>query len=277
VASFPQLKGYDINIKETLRKDVLSYLMASASCFPAFPVTVINGGQYIDGAYHDRLPIDLCFKLGADHVIAVDLNNQAVSHPEYVNDANVTYIHSYNSLGAFMMIKKDVIERNITLGYHDTLKAFRKYIGFLYTFYPDSQHDDEGKKLALKLEDKKLHKVKSLLIDGVRGPITDRGIFIRMLEILADKLNIETTKIYKIEELISLIDDEIKVGSRADEIMLLKPAQRHFQLSSMKLNTQFGLIKQMKNDNLIFDEAMSDLFDEEYPILSVCALFYGLV
>ena len=80
VATYPKIVGKDIIISETPPQLIEDYLLASASCFPAFPVTKINDVGYIDGAYYDRLPIDLAFQMGADHVIAVDLHNKMFSH-----------------------------------------------------------------------------------------------------------------------------------------------------------------------------------------------------
>lgn len=40
-------------------------LLASASCYPAFPMMVMNGDDYIDGGYADNVPVDLALKMGA--------------------------------------------------------------------------------------------------------------------------------------------------------------------------------------------------------------------
>ena len=58
-------------IKQHLLDD---YLMASATCFPAFQKKEINGEEFIDGGYYDNLPINLALKMGADEIIAVDLS-----------------------------------------------------------------------------------------------------------------------------------------------------------------------------------------------------------
>ena len=61
--------------KATINKDSFSnYLVASASCFPAFKEKIINQKKYIDGGYYDNLPINLAIDLGATEIIAVDLN-----------------------------------------------------------------------------------------------------------------------------------------------------------------------------------------------------------
>ena len=61
--------------KSELNKENLAlWILASASCFPAFPVCEINGENYIDGGYYDNLPVNFAFELGAEQVIAIALN-----------------------------------------------------------------------------------------------------------------------------------------------------------------------------------------------------------
>ncbi len=66
--------------KATLSKQSLAHwVMASASCFPAFPIYNINGKSYIDGGYYDNLPIDIAFKMVASEVIDISLHNDFVT------------------------------------------------------------------------------------------------------------------------------------------------------------------------------------------------------
>ena len=62
--------------KNKIPSDKLTdYLMASATCFPAFKMKEIDGDKYIDGGYYDNLPIELAIKLGAEFLIIVDLGS----------------------------------------------------------------------------------------------------------------------------------------------------------------------------------------------------------
>ena len=63
-----------LKIKEELPKEnIKDYVLASASCYPAFKPYLIDGEMYIDGGYYDNLPINLAIDLGATEIIAVDL------------------------------------------------------------------------------------------------------------------------------------------------------------------------------------------------------------
>lgn len=108
-------------------------ILASASCFPAFPMCEIDGDRYIDGGYYDNVPIQLARSMGADHIIAVDLKsvgNKKLHKPQ----ADVVYIEPYVSLGSFLKFDAALIQRNQMLGYQDTMKKFQQYLGTIYTF-----------------------------------------------------------------------------------------------------------------------------------------------
>ncbi|MFQ8599793.1 MAG: patatin-like phospholipase family protein [Oscillospiraceae bacterium] len=62
--SFPSLKPLEITLEQMPAGTLHDYLLASAACFPAFPMMKAEGRSYIDGGYYDNLPIDLAVKMG---------------------------------------------------------------------------------------------------------------------------------------------------------------------------------------------------------------------
>lgn len=116
------------------KEEIKDYIIASATCYPAFKIKKINETKYIDGGIHDNLPINLAIDLGADKIIAVDLKaigiKQIVKEPEKV----ITTICPRNNIGAILEFDKNVARRNIRYGYNDTMKTFGKLIGNKYTF-----------------------------------------------------------------------------------------------------------------------------------------------
>lgn len=107
------------------------WIIASASCFPAFPVCEINNESYIDGGYYDNLPIDFAFKLGAKRVIAIALNPE--SHI-FSNHPLVLTIQPLSTLGGMLDFDSTSIAVNLELGYLDTLKAFGRLWGRAFSF-----------------------------------------------------------------------------------------------------------------------------------------------
>ena len=65
---------HNLFIKEDIsREQAVSIIMASASCFPAFPMMDIDGQKYIDGGYADNVPISLIKEMNADKIIVIDV------------------------------------------------------------------------------------------------------------------------------------------------------------------------------------------------------------
>lgn len=120
--------------KKDIKEDFLDYVLASACCYPAFQKKEINGEQYIDGGYYDNLPINLAIEIGADEVIAVDL--EAIGLKKKVKDKSVkiTYIRPRNDIGSFLVFNKKMASRAIKYGYYDTMKTFKQLDGDKYTF-----------------------------------------------------------------------------------------------------------------------------------------------
>lgn len=109
------------------------YLVASASCFPAFKEKEINGKKYIDGGYHDNLPINLAIDMGATEIIAVDLNAPGIKQPTKKR-IKTTTIKPKNKLNSFLYFDEKATIKSIKYGYNDTMKVFNKLDGNKYTF-----------------------------------------------------------------------------------------------------------------------------------------------
>lgn len=131
---FPSLKPVMISKKEIPRDLLADYLLASASCFPAFKMKEINKESYIDGGYYDNMPMDLAVKLGAEEIIGVDL--RAPGKKRKLKNANIpiTMISSKNGIGNFLVLEKMQARRAMKLGYNDTMKTFEKLEGDYFTF-----------------------------------------------------------------------------------------------------------------------------------------------
>ncbi len=126
-------KPIEITKKEILKDLLGDYLMASASCYPAFKKKKIKENEYIDGGIFDNLPINLAIKMGADEVIAIDLSAPGITKKPSKN-IPITKIKPNNKLTNFLNFYEEGAKRNMKLGYNDTLKKFNKLEGKKYTF-----------------------------------------------------------------------------------------------------------------------------------------------
>ncbi len=133
ITHVPLPAGVPLRLGDIPQGQLGDHLIASASCFPVFPVKHIGEERYIDGGYIDNLPVNMALQDGADEVIAVDIHPQ-FTHPEYANLPGVSIIHPLNDLGPFLDFSHDVLDRSRRMGYYDTMKVYGKFDGIRYTF-----------------------------------------------------------------------------------------------------------------------------------------------
>ncbi|MBQ8590858.1 MAG: patatin-like phospholipase family protein [Firmicutes bacterium] len=129
--------------KENIPKgQLIDYILASASCFPAVTPYEIDGNAYIDGGFRDNLPVGMALDRGADTIIAVKLNAMGVIRQEDIDRAKaegkeLIIIESPWDLGNFLIFDQDNAKHLMRLGYLDGLKAFGAYEGSRFTFIRD--------------------------------------------------------------------------------------------------------------------------------------------
>lgn len=121
--------------KKEISKELLSeYLIASATCFPAFKTKEIDSEQYIDGGYYDNLPINLAVDMGAEEIIAIDLNTISLAKKTKNKEIKIKYIKPRNKMGSFFAFDSELSKRSMRLGYNDTMKDYGRLEGNEYTF-----------------------------------------------------------------------------------------------------------------------------------------------
>ena len=191
--------------KKEIDKELLDdYLMASATCFPAFKKKEIDGEEYIDGGYFDNLPINLAIKMGADEIIAVDLNAPGIKRLPTKKIKTIT-IKPKNKLTNFLNFHEEGSKRNIKLGYNDTMKAFHKLEGNKYTF-----KNGQIEKNNFMYQDTYIHILKKILrfknitkefyhklnISEDTKDIVKEKLLLRIMELVAKDFNLDDTIIY---------------------------------------------------------------------------------
>lgn len=186
--------------KKDLTKENLSdYLMASACFYPIFQSKKIANEEYLDGGYHDNMPIDFAIQLSADDIIAIDLAAIGI-RKKISGKAKIKYIRPNNQLGAEMIVSNKQIRKNLSYGYNDTMKAFNQLEGKKYTF-----KKGELEKYCMRYKEKYeelAHKKKEdyeLTADELR----------RIIENLCTILKIDDTKIYTIKKINNIIKKEL--------------------------------------------------------------------
>ena len=103
-------KAEELEKKDINQDKMADYLIASASCFPAFKRKDIEGIKYVDGGYHDNLPINLAIKMGATEIICVDL--RAPGRKKEIKNKNIPIITitPNNKLSNFLDFNTEVVK-----------------------------------------------------------------------------------------------------------------------------------------------------------------------
>lgn len=122
---------------------LLDYILASASCFPAVQSYQIGTERFIDGAYRDNVPVGMALERGATDIIAVDLEAIGIVRREDFKEAeekadSFMLIQCKWDMGNFLVFDTENTKKLLRLGYLDTLKAYGAYDGELYAFIKGS-------------------------------------------------------------------------------------------------------------------------------------------
>lgn len=202
------------------------YLVASASCFPAFTKKIIDNNEFIDGGIYDNLPINLAIKMGSTEVIAIDLDEVGIKQKVKDNSIPIKYIKPRNDIGSFLIFDKDMSKRAIRLGYNDTLKEYNKLVGDKYTFKKLKKNYNKYYPLLKKEIDDNLREI------GIYKKILDKKTsykeFNNIIENLGYLFGIDDSYIYKIDNFNKKIINEFKITKELNVINSLKEKKKIF-------------------------------------------------
>ena len=239
------LTTYNLTTKQALElkksdidKNLLDdYLMASASCFPAFKKKDIEGEKHIDGGYHDNLPINLAIDMGADEIIAVDLSAPGLKKAPK-KKVKITYIKPKNKLTNFLNFYEKGTERNMKFGYNDTMKIFGKFEGNKYTFrktqleknrilYQDTYLHVFNKILKYKKAVKAFEELinTNITIENETKNEIIGKLLLRVMESAAKSFKLDETRIYTHHSFNKLLQIQLKKYLK-DEIETNKPCNK---------------------------------------------------
>lgn len=187
----------DFEPVETMIEDIPSgklgdYLLASCS-LPGFQKKYIDDKLFLDGGFHDNLPLNLVASTGCKKIIAIEIKGTGIRHK--INDPTVEVIHIVPSdeTGGTLEFNQDRAEKNILMGYHDTMRIFKKLKGQRY--YLDHCPDEHIfiSQLLDLTDDQILGLGKSL---GIRKMSAKRMLFEKIIPDIAELLKISSKKDY---------------------------------------------------------------------------------
>lgn len=286
---YPNLSPLEITKKEMKTNEPVEYAIASASCFPAFPVHHINKQGYIDGGYYDNLPISLALKMKADEIIAIELSKEA-NHNYFVNRPHITLIRPSYDLGGFLDFNREILDWRIKLGYYDTLKTFNKLMGRQFNFDNtkiDTKKINKFYWLIIKYEDAINKSVINKTIFNSNTPLTDllkTGIycdkleledyFIRGVEIMMEYFHYQSDLVYDFNKVYSdiFIDFSKAYHTHYDDIRFKNLSIKEIFSTIKKLSSKDAICifyHSLKTNEEIEPSLINNLFLNEYLIALV--------
>ena len=242
--------------KSKIKQEKLSdYLIASASCYPAFQTKDIDGKKYIDGGMFDNLPINLAVKLGADEIIAVDLCAPGVK--QRVKDKKnlkITTIKPNNKLSNFLNFNEEEAKINIKYGYNDAMKIFDKFYGKKYTFKKRHfiQISEDYKQVYIKKVEDILHNKRLLTLDV---NLIDTDFILRVAEEAGKIFNIDDFKIYSFKKYNKLLMKKVKTIIKSDK-------------NNKKINNIINLYNASINNNYK-DIGLKNIFSSKELLIAI--------
>lgn len=128
---------------------IADYLMGS--CYhPIFKLEkIIDEKYYLDGGFYDVMPVNMLLDRNYDKVYAIDLKSIGVRQ-KIKDKSKVTIIKPSHSLGSEFTFNKEQINKNIKLGYYDTLKVLKKLDGKKFIFKKIKNYDKMLKNISLR-------------------------------------------------------------------------------------------------------------------------------
>lgn len=186
------LEPVEIMIEDIPNGRLGDYLLASCS-LPGFQSHYIDDKMFLDGAFYDNLPLNLIASTGCKKIIAIEIKGSG--RRSKINDPSVEVIHIAPSddTGGILEFDQEVANRNILMGYYDTMRVFRSLRGHRY-YLDDCPKERIFLDELLNLTDEQILGLGKSL--GIRKMSPKRMLFEKIIPTLADLLNVNSKKDY---------------------------------------------------------------------------------
>ena len=244
---------------------IADYILASSACFPIMKMYEINGENYVDGGYSDNIPFELALQRGAKEMVIVDMPGMfKLKKVEDIN-AKVHYIFPKHDLGNFIIFNKETANRDIVLGYLDTMKVFDKLEGNNYTFKLGSNNEAIKYSEKIKSMYKKIftnlpsigtleriatNKVVNHIKKYNEDIFENESDVLNALEMAAEGYGIDFTKIYDFAELAENVVQKYRETIKKEEYKRILSLSKILE-TVKNINELRELIRKYDSQNLI--------------------------
>lgn len=214
----PTMQEKNIHFNDCQSGQWQSWLLASASFFPAMAATKIADNYYVDGGYRNNIPVDIALRNGATECIVVDVKGPGITKPVKIPaTTSCLTLQTPWSMGAVLLFDGVRSTKNIQLGYLETIKAIRrKYFGHWYTV--DETIDrlenfqqvfftfiKETYQIKLWTSLEQQNKICKKLRKVYKDRVYTENLGLVLVELLAKNQEISASKLYTIQELVEIL------------------------------------------------------------------------
>ncbi|RDY24994.1 patatin-like phospholipase family protein [Romboutsia maritimum] len=245
-----KINPHPLYIEDIPKGRLVDYLIASSS-LPIFQLDTMDDKLYLDGMFYDNMPIKLLEDKGYKDVVVIRLLDDFLGkiNLNRHQDINVKVIIPSENLGGSLNKDKDSVEKNINLGYLDTMKAYDRYEGIKYFFNAEYKYDEQYCFEKFKLLSKETIESLSNLL-GVKRDPSLRTLMESIIPKIGDMLNLHKEFSYK-DLFYSIYEKKLEENS----------------INRLRLY-DFNKVIDVVNKNINCNKAMASNF-EVRPILSL--------
>jgi len=205
--SLTDMKPLELYKEDIPEGKLHDYIMASASV-PVFKLEKIENKVYVDGGFHDNMPVNLLARKGYEDIIVIRSFGmgrvQKVDHEKL----NIKYITPSEPLGRILDFDNEKARKNMKMGYYDTLRIYKKYRGRKYCLDVD-EGEDFFMDFFLNFDEETILRMGKVF--GISGIPWRRMLFEHILPRMAAVLGLNDEATYE-DILIGFLEHQAKVS-----------------------------------------------------------------
>lgn len=232
--------------KEDIPDGLISSYILASSYLPVFKSEKIEDKVFIDGGIYNNCPINMLIKKGYKNII--EIRTKAVGIYKKVkvpSDVNVITIKPSVDLGSILFADMEVANKNVMLGYYDTLRAIKGLKGKML-YINSIENKNVAFDMLLKLSDEQILSIAEDLDKIAKEKEPRKLLFENVLLDISKKIKCTKAKSYN-DLLIDIIEYLVLEEKLAEQFKVhdLKSLILEIKKNSTKMLRQekFNLVR----------------------------------
>lgn len=209
-----KMEPVELMIDDIPEGKLTEYILAS--CYlPVFAFKkIIDEEYYLDGAFHNNLPLQLLEKQGCKTIYTVSLGSIGFKNNKISKDTKVIQIKPKKSLGSLLVLDPEISLLNMRRGYLDALKAISKADGKKYYF--KYKNDRYYSRIIRKMDSKLIAKLKKQY-----KAKTDKELVIKIVEQLLKKEKVDDLFLYNLKKQIRYLKKNAVIKKKDEQEFII--------------------------------------------------------